>query len=109
MEGPRVTGDPRDRMGSESGGSTPERWGGGRGLGVEAWSGSGEERGRWSAEETRRRRGATEEPGRGMEGGLGLPAPAAAPSPLCGRPARAGGLRGLRAHGPAHVPSRAGR
>ena len=31
--------------------------GGGRGLGVEAWSGSGEERGRWSAEETRRSHG----------------------------------------------------
>ena len=55
MEGPRVTGDPRDRRGSESGGSTPERWGGGRGLGVERiWRGAGEvERGGDEAEPRR--------------------------------------------------------
>ena len=108
MEGPRVTGDPRDRRGSESDGSTPERWGGRwrsgtRGGGVERiWRGAGEvERGGDEAE-ARSHGGARA----GNGGGLGLPAPAAAPSPLCGRPARAGGLR---AHGPAHVPSRAGR
>ena len=47
--------------------------------------------------------------GRGMEG-VRVTAPRARPLPLIyGRPARAGGLRGLRARGPAHVPSRASR
>ena len=66
MEGPRVTGDPRDRRGSESDGSMPERWGGRwrsgtRGGADLARSGGGGAR--------KRRGGATEEPGRGMEGG----------------------------------------
>ena len=57
MEGARVTGDPRDRRRSESGGSTPERWGRGRGLGVERiWRGAGEAE-RRSAEPRRRRGG----------------------------------------------------
>ena len=58
MEGARVTSDPCDRRRSESGGSTPERCGGGRGGADLARSGGGGE-----AEETRRRPG-----GRGMEG-----------------------------------------
>ena len=63
------------------------------------WSESGDERGR-------RRTGVGRRQGGGQtEDGARVTAPRARPLPLIyGRPARAGGLRGLRARGPAHVP-----
>ncbi|KAG2616876.1 hypothetical protein PVAP13_3NG176882 [Panicum virgatum] len=100
------------RRRSESGGSSRReaeevrvvadlRRRGGVEVGVERiWRGAGEaEDG--SREEMRRRPDGR--PGWEWRG-LGLPHPAL-PLPLIyGRPARAGGLRGLRARGPAHVP-----
>ena len=69
MEGPRVTGDPRDRRGSDSGGSTPERWGWTVEVGDSGWR-RGADLARSGGGGARRRRGgAAEEIGRGMEGG----------------------------------------
>jgi len=80
MEGPRVTGDPRDRRGLESGGSTPERWGGRwrsgtRGGGMERiWRGAGEaERGGDEAEPRRSQGG--EWRGARVTGARGRPLP----------------------------------
>ena len=69
MEGPRVTGDPRDRRGSESDGSTPERWGGRwrSPVGDSGWR-CGADLARSGGGGARRRRGGGAEPRRSQGG-----------------------------------------